>query len=263
MLTNQQLDLLRSKLVERQKEIADMLEDTDHFGLEIENVQDSVGELSNYDNHPGDTATALYERGKDVALNEHAETELNEIAHAFQRMTQNTYGTCEVCGKEIPLQRLEAIPTTSTCYEHSLNQEEVSDETRSLEEDVLYPGFDQYDYSGTNANFYDGEDTFQDVARYGTSETPSDFQAQGDIDNYSNTYYQSDDAVSYVEDYEAFAGNDLYGNDVKVYPNDLHEEYEERLDEDGVESVVGNIPYHKGDSYLEDELLHEDEWIEE
>jgi RNA polymerase-binding transcription factor DksA len=40
---------------------------------------------------------------------------LDEIDHALSRLDAGTYGTCEVCGRVIPLERLEAIPHASTC----------------------------------------------------------------------------------------------------------------------------------------------------
>jgi hypothetical protein len=38
-------------------------------------------------------------------------TELREIDTALQRMREDTYGTCRDCGREIPVERLEAYPT--------------------------------------------------------------------------------------------------------------------------------------------------------
>ena len=41
--------------------------------------REASGELSSYDNHPGDLGTELFEREKDVALEIHEEDQLNEI----------------------------------------------------------------------------------------------------------------------------------------------------------------------------------------
>ena len=71
------------------------------------------------DNHPADDATELYEREKDIALYEHARQELKEIDHALKAIVHDQYGKCEVCGKDIPVERLQAIPTTTFCVEHS------------------------------------------------------------------------------------------------------------------------------------------------
>ncbi|MYL53640.1 yteA family sporulation protein [Pontibacillus yanchengensis] len=253
MLTEKQTQQLKTELYSQQRELLTHLEQNDHYGLEDESVQESVSELSNYDNHPGDNATYLYEREKDIALNEHAEKELKDIVQALYRMDQGSYGRCEECNKEIPFERLEALPTTVYCKEHSPDQEEH--EQRPVEEEVLQPGLRRRSDESISTAFYDSEDSWQDVARYGTSETPSDFSGQ-DIEQYDDTYINSDENVSYVEDYENFTGVDMYGNNVTVYPNAQHDEYEEDLDESGMMSIVGEIHYSETDSYLEDEEDH-------
>lgn len=257
MLTAAQQEQFRLTLEKQKQELLSHLAENDHYDLESEAHQQTVSELSNYDNHPGDTATELYEREKDIALNEHAEEELYDINHALQRIKQGVYGSCEACGTDIPLDRLEALPTTSFCLLHS--QDKFEHEQRPVEEEVLQPGMIRESDEAANTNFYDSEDSWQDVARYGTSETPSDFSGQ-DIDNYSDTYINSDEPLNYVEEYENFTGVDMYGNEVKVYPNAAHEEYEEDLDEAGMMSVAGEIHYSEKDSYLEDDSEEEQEF---
>src|SRR5699024_9392544 len=92
-------------LLESQERIIKQLQD--RFGLEASYI-DSVGELSSYDNHPGDMGTELYERGKDIALNEHVEHELEAINKALHAIEEGTYGICRVCSGDIPYDRLKA-----------------------------------------------------------------------------------------------------------------------------------------------------------
>lgn len=80
-------------------EIEKRWDNNDHFQLEKGLDHESTGELSSYDNHPGDDATELYEREKDLALNKHLEKEYEEIVEALERIHEGTYGTCSVCGK--------------------------------------------------------------------------------------------------------------------------------------------------------------------
>jgi RNA polymerase-binding transcription factor DksA len=40
---------------------------------------------------------------------------LREIERALARFEDGTYGTCELCGEVIPLERLEVIPESTTC----------------------------------------------------------------------------------------------------------------------------------------------------
>ncbi len=41
--------------------------------------------------------------------------ELHAIEEAITRMDQGTYGSCETCGKSIPISRLRAVPYATDC----------------------------------------------------------------------------------------------------------------------------------------------------
>src|SRR5690625_1880400 len=154
MLTTKRLNEFKQLLLARQSEMIDQVQD--RFGL-IESQTDAVGELSSYDNHPGDMATELYERGKDIALNEHAETELAEINEALHAIDEGTYGICRVCSMDIPLERLKANPTADTCIHHA-EDEEVSN-NRPVEEEVYSPNINPDDFGLETEAIYDAEDT--------------------------------------------------------------------------------------------------------
>ncbi|MFS0864430.1 TraR/DksA C4-type zinc finger protein [Fredinandcohnia sp. 179-A 10B2 NHS] len=249
MLTNEQLSTFRSQLINAKNEVNELLRDSDHFDLERGHYHESVGELSSIDNHPADEATALYEREKDIALNEHIEKELEDIEYALQAIENGTYGKCEKCGKDIPFERLQAIPTTTYCVEHSPTQ--VVSHNRPIEEGVLMPPFGKFELDEQDAETYDAEDSWQDVARYGTSESPSDLT--NSVDHYNETYIESDDIVGYVEDYENFIATDIEGKEITVYPNHQHERYEEVLDEEGIMTMFGDLPPYEKEPYTEDE----------
>lgn len=249
MLNSQQLETFRSILTEMKEEIEQRWKMNDHFGLERSFIQESSGELSNYDNHPGDNATELYEREKDIALNDHVEEEYNDIIRALEAIEDGTYGKCEVCNVEIPYDRLNAIPTATTCKEHA--PEQVISENRPVEEDILTPPFQKFFYDDKEVVAYDAEDSYQDVSRYGSSETPSDFYEPKD--HYNDMYIDSHEQVGYVESYENFIGTDIEGKEITVYPNKQHEQYEESLDEEGIMTTFGDLlPYEK-DPYTEPE----------
>lgn len=202
----QYLSALRERLLQEKQQIEQRLKQNDHFGLTRTSAHDSVGELSNYDNHPADSGTELYEREKDIALNEHTERELHDIELALQAMENGTYGVCQVCGKSIPWERLEAIPTTTFCKEHSTDQ--VVSQHRPIEESVLSPPFGEF-VVHDDAETFDAEDSWQKVARFGTSETPSDLQE--DTVHYDRMYIDAEEQIGYVEPFETFAATDLYG----------------------------------------------------
>ena len=111
--------------------------DTDRFRTELEQQRDRLrntiahhdiggaslteetGELmsSSADNHLADTASETYERELDEGLEEDAQDQLREVEAALQRIETGEYGTCSVCGKKIPVERLEAVPWTTLCID--------------------------------------------------------------------------------------------------------------------------------------------------
>jgi YteA family regulatory protein len=249
MLSTQQLAELRLQLLQEKSELEEHIDQNDHFGLERGHFHESMGELSSYDNHPADEGTELYEREKDIALNEHSQFALRNIDHALEAMENGTYGTCEVCGKEISLERLQALPNTTYCIEHSPDQ--VTSHKRPVEEGVLMPPFGKFDLDEKDENVaFDAEDSWQAVAEWGTSDTPSDLAFP--TDHYNDVYNESEEQIGYVEAYENFVGNDMYGNNITVYPNMQHEKYEDALDEDGIMTSFGDLPAYEHDPYVED-----------
>ncbi|AWE08419.1 molecular chaperone DnaK [Lysinibacillus sp. 2017] len=76
-------------------------------------------ELTSVDNHPADVATDLTTVTTEIALDELKEEEMEKIQTALRAIDEETYGKCTECGKEIPFERLEAVPTTLTCIEHA------------------------------------------------------------------------------------------------------------------------------------------------
>jgi len=114
------------------------------------------------------------------------------------------------------------------------------------------PPFGKFDKDLQDENVsYDAEDSWQDVARYGTSEGPSDFYQPPD--HYNDMYNESQENIGYVEDYENFVATDIEGKEIKVYPNQQHERYEQELDEEGIMTSFGDLPAFEHDPYVDDD----------
>lgn len=65
-----------------------------------------------------DTADVASENSElDLSINllSRAQVELDEIEQAMERIDQRSYGRCDDCGQPIPIARLEAIPTATSC----------------------------------------------------------------------------------------------------------------------------------------------------
>ena len=222
----------------------------DHYDLERGHFHESMGELSSIDNHPADEGTALYEREKDIALNQHDDYQLANINKALQAIELGEYGKCETCGKEISFERLQAIPETTYCIEHTLDR--IVSTNRPIEEGVLMPPFGKFDMDEKDENIgYDAEDSWQEVASFGTSESPSDFVNPSN--HYNDTNTESQENTSFVEDFENFVGTDIEGKEITVYPSAQHERYEEELDEEGIMTAFGDLPAFEQDPYVDDD----------
>ncbi|MHC8516045.1 TraR/DksA C4-type zinc finger protein [Sporosarcina sp. ITBMC105] len=241
MLTDHQKTSLREELLQLRTQLTKTEQETDIK----QSSQNDVGELSMYDNHPGDMGTELYEREKDMAINVHAGDELEKIEHALEAMNEGTYGYCKECQTEIPYERLEAIPYTSYCYEHAT--ERSIPEDRPVEDELLVMAKANSFADRREGIRRDSEDSFQEIAKSGTSETPSDFI--GDHDDY-NSLYDDEILDGAADQMEEFVSTDITGEKRGFVRSEKSEEYEQTLDDEGLESSMGNIPYHQKDSYL-------------
>lgn len=245
MLSKNQLQAITDRLKEQKEEFQSKLNTKRNSRLDL-SEREASGELSSYDNHPGDLGTELFEREKDVALEIHEEEQLNEIETALSAIEEGTYGVCKECGKDIPYERLEAIPSTLYCIEHSKKQE-LSNH-RPIEEDVIQPPKPDSLQRTYDHRIEDYTDSYQEAAQYGTSETPSDMVR--DVKGYEDLYPDQTEDEGFADEVESFVGNGPDG-ERKVYQSDAKTDYEERLEDENLESNLGDIPYRKRDSYVD------------
>ena len=73
------------------------------------------GGLSSAPLHLGDLGTETFLQELNSTLLENERYLLNETLAALRRLDTGTFGRCENCGKQIPLERLEALPATRHC----------------------------------------------------------------------------------------------------------------------------------------------------
>ena len=221
-LTNEQIQYLKQMLTEEKTDLDHRLDENNEYGLAY-TFRESTGELSNYDNHPADTATDLYEREKDMALKEKAESHLAEVITALNHIQAGSYGYCYTCNSPIPYERLEAIPTTVFCIHH-VPERDISMH-RHVEELLLSPPFGRASLDELAClNQFDGENTWQIVESWGNSDSPA--MAEGrEIHNYNDFFAEADENDGYVEDYESFIATDLYGHEISIVRNKAYRDY--------------------------------------
>ncbi len=76
-----------------------------------------ISESSNYSLHM-EQGTDAMEREKTFLFMSRESKFLNQLDDALARIDDKTYGQCKVCALLIPKERLEAVPTATTCAEY-------------------------------------------------------------------------------------------------------------------------------------------------
>jgi YteA family regulatory protein len=204
---------MKKRLEEMKKEKQELYETLNNGNMR-QSMAEYYSELSFYDNHSPDLGAETFEREKDLALLTAAEQRLEKIDNALKRIEKGTYGICEVCGKKIGMERLNAMPETTLCKECKERDEALDPVARRPGEEELtatpfYSSFHDtplyYRSSTDEANNpkeevgVDGEDIWQSIARWGNSNSPQDV---GGALNYENIYIDSDEEQGVVEKVE-------------------------------------------------------------
>jgi sporulation protein, yteA family len=169
-------------------------------------MRDSLGELSVLDNHPADIGTEVYQRSQDVAEHDRLLHRVEAIDAALERSDKGLYGICEHCGQKIPSERLDILPYTTVCQKCS--REEEMEEQHSfyrdpVENEILNRPFSRTFNDGLDRVEFDGEDSWQAVARYGTSDTAQDLGTNRDVSDPNDMYEDADEVIGAVQHIEA------------------------------------------------------------
>ncbi|MGI6285404.1 TraR/DksA C4-type zinc finger protein [Neomoorella humiferrea] len=235
------LEHFRRLLLEEKKKLREQIDSLTSGGLRS-SLFESTQELSSYDNHPADLGSEEFERSKDLALRDNARLQLRKIEDALASIKEGTYGYCRECGREIPRERLEVVPETTLCLACRKKLEETGDNNkRPIEEQVVLPPFGgqfsdprQKHPDEEEALMYDGEDTWQELAR--STEHASESR--------SGAYYgpmDLDEDIGYVEAVEGipyFKGADgMFYEDTGAYIDDESSPEEKLIGDAGWDKI--------------------------
>lgn len=164
--------------------------------LSKESETETIQELSPYDNHPADLGSETFAREVDVGLRFRLQQRLDDLDRAEAKLDEGTYGICDRCHRPIPIQRLKAIPEAIYCVECQRMVETPyvppPSETKvtPMPFGVIPP---------KSAVEVDGEDTWQSLADWGTSNSPQDVPP---AIGYHQTFVDFQEPDSFVETVE-------------------------------------------------------------
>ncbi len=77
-----------------------------------------------------DAAASEHSHSLVLRLRDREKSLLVKIENALERLANGSFGTCDRCGQEIPLSRLEARPMTTLCLD--CKEEEEMEQRRSF-----------------------------------------------------------------------------------------------------------------------------------
>jgi len=101
------LEEMRSLLEEAGKTVSEMNADTTNFP------------------DPTDRATQESDRTFELRIRDRERRLLNKIREALERIENDSFGTCEMCGDEIGEARLKVRPVTTLCIDCKIEQEKT------------------------------------------------------------------------------------------------------------------------------------------
>jgi DnaK suppressor protein len=118
--TQKRHEVLKKLLLKKRNEVGEGLETqigrklTRETGQKIDSAMDSA-----------DQSALDVDQGIDYSLLEMKYEQYKDIADAFRKLQSKTYGTCEECGQEIAIKRLEVNPLARFCIACKTHKEDM------------------------------------------------------------------------------------------------------------------------------------------
>ncbi|MDO3412272.1 conjugal transfer protein TraR [Saccharibacillus sp. CPCC 101409] len=224
-LDDSQIDTLKNLLLEQKSELEQHFGDSEDTTTGFEtSLRVSTGELSSVDNHPADLGTEEFERSRDMAIDSDLSDRLDEVNAALKRIEDGTYGVDITTGKEIPFERLEAVPYTAYNVDTTPENGPLLD-YRPVEEEVMTPppagaGENRQEHAGK----FDDSHAWQAVESYGNADSPA-MSTKRDVKSYDQISSENDPDEGTVESYEKFTGNDMTEGNRSVEMTRAEREY--------------------------------------
>ncbi len=117
--------MLKSKLEEEKSRITEELSQFAKKDPRVEGDWDTIfPQYGTHTSEQGENASETEEYHNLLSVEHSLESRLKDIGDALKKIEQETYGTCERCGNEIDVRRLEANPEARLCMNCHTTQSE-------------------------------------------------------------------------------------------------------------------------------------------
>jgi DnaK suppressor protein len=102
-LSKAQVEKFKKRLLDMRSQI------TQAYEVTAKNVK-RPDEATGYSQHQADQGTDDFDRTISLSLTSKEYELLRQIDRALEKISESSYGVCDVTGEEIPMARLEAVP---------------------------------------------------------------------------------------------------------------------------------------------------------
>lgn len=114
---NKNLKKIKNRLIAHKKAIIFQLQ---KFAQKSKKVKgDYETRFEQIGSHQDENAVEVSNYEDNLSVEHELEKELKDIEGALKKTSENTYGVCSNCGKQINPKRLEAMPEATLCIECS------------------------------------------------------------------------------------------------------------------------------------------------
>ncbi len=103
------METVRTTLLGKKAELQDQMSI-------LEEPPGERGEIS-FGKRVGEGTSIAVDRLSQVAVHDKLQVTMVDVERALAKLTEGTYGTCDVCGRPIGDGRLEALPWATLCVE--------------------------------------------------------------------------------------------------------------------------------------------------
>lgn len=125
-MESKKLNNYKEKLLKEKKRLEQELKKIHEENYQTALGQREAGSDENFEDHIGDAATNIFDRERDLSLEQNTQDLLNQVVEALNRLEQGKFGVCTRCQKPIDEARLKAIPYTELCIECKKKEEQLA-----------------------------------------------------------------------------------------------------------------------------------------
>lgn len=111
------IESFKGKLLKEQRRLEDELATMHAENTNTIFAKEEYGGDENVEDHMADAASNIFDRERDLSLEQNIQDMLAQVGSALRRIDDGKYGRCTNCGKQVDEARLRAIPYADLCID--------------------------------------------------------------------------------------------------------------------------------------------------